>query len=53
MLALQPTDSSDPPVEMREIPEPLPARHEALVRVEAFSGCGSSAPPGRSPACAS
>ncbi len=37
MLALLPTDGSDPLVELSEAPEPLPEQHEALVRVASFS----------------
>ncbi len=37
MLALLPTDGSDPLVRIDEIPEPPPAPGEALVEVEAFS----------------
>lgn len=37
MLALLPTDGSDPLVRIDEVPEPSPAAGEALVEVEAFS----------------
>jgi NADPH:quinone reductase-like Zn-dependent oxidoreductase len=37
MLALLPTDGSDPLVELVEIPEPSTAGDEALIQVEAFS----------------
>ena len=37
MLALLPTDGSDPLVEIDEAPEPLTAPDEALIRVEALS----------------
>jgi NADPH:quinone reductase-like Zn-dependent oxidoreductase len=37
MLALLPTDGSDPLVELGEAPEPPTAPHEALIQVEAFS----------------
>ena len=37
MLALLPTDGSDPLVKLGEVPEPPTARDEALIQVEAFS----------------
>jgi NADPH:quinone reductase len=37
MLALVNTPKGDAPVELRELPEPQPARNEALVEVRAFS----------------
>jgi NADPH:quinone reductase len=37
MLALVNTPKGNAPVELRELPEPRPARHEALVAVRAFS----------------
>jgi NADPH:quinone reductase-like Zn-dependent oxidoreductase len=37
MLALVNTPKSNAPVELRELPEPQPARNEALVAVRAFS----------------
>jgi NADPH2:quinone reductase len=37
MLALLPTDGSDPLVRIGEAPEPEPGPHEAVVTVEAFS----------------
>ena len=37
MLALVNTPNGPAPIELREIPEPAPERHEALVEVRAFS----------------
>ncbi len=37
MLALVNTPSGKGPVELRQVPEPAPALHEALVAVQAFS----------------
>jgi NADPH:quinone reductase len=37
MLALVNTPNGKAPVELRQVPEPVPGRHDALVAVQAFS----------------
>jgi NADPH:quinone reductase-like Zn-dependent oxidoreductase len=37
MLALVNTPNGNAPVELRQVPEPVPSRHDALVAVQAFS----------------